>query len=292
MKLASYVRSGAPSYGIYTDAGLVDIGQRPDRPAETLKDALGELSALAAFSTQAPTIGLDEVEFLPPVWNSDRIICAGLNYKEHIRELGFPEPEVPMLFVRFADSLVGHGQPIVRPTASVEFDFEGELAVVIGVGGRHIAADRASHHIAGYSCFNEGSLRDFQTRGIQFLPGKSFWRSGAFGPWLVTPDEAGDIGQASLVTTVNGVEKQRAKLDDLLFGVDRLIEFISTFMPLRPGDIIATGTPGGVAAASNPPTWLVPGDLVEIAIDGIGVLRNTVTDESPMHTHHSTESTP
>ena len=280
MKLAAYLHQGVPSWGIVTPSGVVDLGQRADAPAESLKDALTNLESLKAYADDEPSFGIDDVELLPPIWNSDRIVCVGLNYKAHIAELGYPEPEAPMLFVRFADSIVGHGSPIVRPTATDQFDFEGELAVVIGEGGRHIKAADAGKHVAGYTVFNDGTLRDWQTRTLQFLPGKSFWRSGACGPYLVTADEAGDLGASTLVTTVNGIEKQRAGIDDLLFGVDRLIEFISTFMPLRPGDIIATGTPGGVAAAMETPVWLVPGDVVEVSIDGIGVLRNEVVDET------------
>ena len=234
----------------------------------------------AAERTSAPVVPLSDVVLAPPIWDTDRIICVGLNYKSHLEELGFPPPEIPMLFVRFADSLVGPGQPLVRPRASVELDFEGELAVVIGRGGRHISRDDALDHVAGYSCLNDGSVRDYQSKAIQFFPGKNFESSGSFGPWLVTPDEFQPGSGVTLTTHLNGEEVQRADLGDLLFDVADLIAFISGVLPLKVGDVISTGTTGGVGAARDPQLWMKPGDTVEVAIDGLGTLTNGVIDEN------------
>jgi len=184
-----------------------------------------------------------------------------------------------MIFARYPDSLVGHGAPMVRPQVSVQFDYEGELAIVIGKSGRHIESGSALDHVAGYACFNDGSVRDYQRHTTQFLPGKTFWRSGSFGPWLVTPDEAGAIGDLGLVTRLNGIEVQRAKIDDLLFDPPELIAYLSAIYPLMPGDVIATGTTGGVGAFRKPPLWMKPGDRVEVTIDRLGTLRNSIIAE-------------
>ena len=277
MRLASYLAEGRPSCGVIVGDRIADIGASTGVPG--LRQAIEAGVDFAGLSPSAPSLELDQVTLLPPIWDTDRIICVGLNYKSHLEELGFPPPEIPMLFVRFADSLVGHGQPLVRPKLSHEFDYEGELAVVVGRPGRHIPRSEALDHVAGYACFNDGSLRDFQTRGVQFLPGKSFHRSGAFGPWLVTPDEHTPAAGTTLTTRLNGVEVQRADLGDLLFDVADLISFVSGILPLHAGDVIATGTTGGVGAARTPQLWIKPGDTIEVDIDGVGVLANGVIDE-------------
>lgn len=278
MKLASYQVGELRSYGVVTDEGVRDIGMAPGAPA-TLLDALTRPDA-SWLAANGPTLALDRVRWLPPLWNNDRIICVGLNYLTHLKELGRDPPKHPMLFVRFADSLVGHEESIVRPNASECFDWEAELAVVIGTGGRHIPASQAMNHVFGYAPFNDGTLRDFQNHTSQFLPGKSFWRSGAFGPAIVTADEIPDLGGLEITAVLNGQVMQRATFDDLLFSVPDLIAYISTVMPLRPGDIIATGTTGGVGAARDPQVWMKAGDVIEIAIEQIGVLRNTVVEEA------------
>ena len=280
MKLVSFELKGRRSYGVATESGIVDMGGIAGAP-QTLLDAIGSPDLIARLAGKGKAeVSLDEVTLLPPIWNTDRIICVGLNYRSHVKELGREPPAYPMLFVRFADSLVGHKVPLVRPKASSSFDFEAELAVVIGQGGRHIAPEKAMAHVAGYACFNDGTLRDFQNHAFQFLPGKSFWRSGSFGPWIVTPDEVGDISGLEIKALLNGEQMQRATLDDLIFGVPDLIAYISKVMPLRPGDIIATGTTGGVGAARTPPVWMKPGDVIEVSIEKVGVLRNTIIDEA------------
>jgi 2-keto-4-pentenoate hydratase/2-oxohepta-3-ene-1,7-dioic acid hydratase in catechol pathway len=211
--------------------------------------------------------------------NPDKILCVGINYVDHQRETGRDKTEYPVLFTRFANTQVGHRQPLIRPRASEKFDFEGELAVVIGRSGRHIPESDALSYIAGYACYNDGSVRDWQRHTTQFTPGKNFVGTGAFGPWLVTADEATGVADAAISTRLDGEEVQRARTSELVFGIRELIHYISTFTELAPGDVISTGTPGGVGAARKPPLWMKPGDMVEVEIEGIGVLRNTVAAE-------------
>ena len=208
-----------------------------------------------------------------------KIFCVGVNYLPHIKEMGRERPPFPVLFVRFADSIVGHEQPLIRPRASVQFDYEGELAVVIGKTARHVPRARAYEYVAGYSCFNDGSVRDFQRHTIQWTPGKNFHRSGSFGPWLVTSDEQPDPARMQLTTRLNGEVVQNESVGELCFDVPQLIEYCSTWTQLAPGDVIVTGTPGGVGAGRTPPLWMKAGDSVEVDISGIGVLRNDVVDE-------------
>lgn len=275
MKLVSFLRNGTVSWGVWRDDGIVDLGSAA---YPSLKSALATLPEATAGAGAAP-IDPESVILLAPVPDPGRILCVGLNYKTHIAETGREPPEYPMMFARYPDSLVASGQALIRPTASRNFDFEGELAFVIGKGGRHIAAADALDHVAGFACFNDGSIRDWQRHTTQFLPGKSFWRSGSFGPWLVTPDETGPIGALALVTRLNGEEVQRATLDDLLFGIPELVAYLSTIMPLHPGDVVATGTTGGVGLFRDPPLWMKPGDTVEVEIDRLGTLINSVEDE-------------
>jgi 2-keto-4-pentenoate hydratase/2-oxohepta-3-ene-1,7-dioic acid hydratase in catechol pathway len=280
MKLVSYLHDGQESFGIWRDDGIVDLKSRLDGAGLTLKSILGEMDAVAQFAQDDADIDRQSVTLLPPVTDPAKILCVGLNYKSHIAETGRDAPAHPILFPRYPSSLVGFGQEMVRPKASSDFDFEGELAFVIGRGGRHIAAAQALSHVAGYACFNDGSIRDWQRHTSQFLPGKTFWRSGAFGPWLVTPDEVGDVAPLTLVTRLNGEEMQRARLDDLLFGVPELIEYISTILPLETGDVIATGTTGGVGLFRKPPVWMKPGDTVEVEIERLGTLVNRIAAEA------------
>jgi 2-keto-4-pentenoate hydratase/2-oxohepta-3-ene-1,7-dioic acid hydratase in catechol pathway len=278
MKLVSYLVDGRPSFGIWADNGVIDLGQHAPVNA-TLKDVLGKVESLASHAADPPDYAHGDIQLLPPVPDAGKILCVGLNYKSHIAETGRDAPQHPILFPRYNSSIVAHGEPLLRPRASVQFDFEGELAFVIGKGGRHIAADNALAHVAGYACFNDGSVRDWQRHTSQFLPGKNFWRSGSFGPWLVTPDEAGPIGELSLQTRLNGEVVQEAQLDDLLFGVPELIAYISTIMPLEAGDVVATGTTGGVGLFRKPPLFMKAGDRIEVEIERLGCLANDIIDE-------------
>jgi 2-keto-4-pentenoate hydratase/2-oxohepta-3-ene-1,7-dioic acid hydratase in catechol pathway len=280
MKLVSYRINETQSFGIWTEQGIVDLAGRTPAEVTSLKHVLDQLDSIAPFADAAPDHAHEDVQLLPPVPDPGKILCVGLNYKSHIAETGRDAPQHPILFPRYPSSLVGHGENLVRPRVSTQFDFEGELAFVIGRGGRHIAAENALAHVAGYACFNDGSVRDWQRHTSQFLPGKCFWHSGSFGPWLVTTDEVGPIGGLALQTRLNGAVMQEARLDDLLFGIPELIAYISTIMPLEPGDVVATGTTGGVGLFRQPPLFMKAGDRVEITIDKLGTLANDIVDES------------
>ena len=279
MKLVSFRRAdGTASYGTMTDAGILDAGAVLGARHAGLKAVLAA-GAVEQLRGQGTPIAADAVTLLPPVPNPDKILCIGLNYLPHILESGRPKPEYPSIFTRYPSSIVGHGTPLERPRASREFDYEGELAFVIGRDGRHIAEADAWDHIAGYACFNEGSVRDYQNHTTQFWPGKSFERSGAMGPWIVTPDEVGDIRQQSLTTRVNGNVEQHAPISDLAIGIPEIVAYASTVLTLRAGDVIVTGTPGGVGRYRKPQLFLEPGMTVEVEITNVGVLRNGVIDE-------------
>lgn len=248
-----------------------------------LKSFLGDAAALEALGAKlanAPAFALDTITLLPPVSDPDKIICIGLNYADHSAESGFEVPTYPTVFARFANSLIAAGDPLIRPNASDMFDYECELAVVIGKGGRHIDEAEALDHVAGYSIFNDGSIRDFQMRSPQWTMGKVFDRTGAFGPELVTPDElpAGGAG-LQIRTILNGVVLQDANTRDLIFPVAKLVATLSEAMTLNPGDVIVSGTPGGVGAMRKPQVWMKPGDECTIEIEGIGSLTNPVAQE-------------
>lgn len=282
MKLASYRKGGDNRYGAEVAGGITDLCERFGDKWPTLHDALkaGGLAELAAAANGASAdTQISEIEFLPPILEPGKMICIGLNYRSHIEETGRPMPEYPMLFVRYPDSVVGHGQPMLRPKASEKYDFEGELAVVIGNTCRAVAEADALNYVAGYSCFNDGSIRDFQNHTTQFTPGKNFYHSGAFGPWLVTSDEIPDPHKLHLTTRLNGNVMQDTETSDLMFNVNQLIAYISTVTPLNPGDVIATGTTGGVGFARKPPVFMKAGDRIEIEIQGLGTLANTIEDE-------------
>ncbi len=275
MRLMSFEADGKASWGVVDGDAVVDLGSR----APTLRAALTGLPGLAQDTAGLPRHKLSSVTYLPTIPDPDKIICIGLNYLTHILEGGRPKPEKPTIFTRWANSQVGHDQAIVRPRASETLDFEAELAVVIGKACRHVPEADAMDVIAGYSCYNDGSVREWQRHSSQFGPGKNFPKTGGFGPYLVTPDEAGDVTQASLVCRLNGEEMQRATTDDLVFTIPHLIHYCSTFTELVPGDVIITGTTGGVGAYRTPPVWMKPGDVVEVEIGGVGLLRNTVVQE-------------
>lgn len=279
MKLASFTHSGQPSYGVADDGHLIDVGAVLRERYPDLQSALTDLDAVRSAADKASAVDEADVTFLPPIPDAGRIICVGLNYKSHIAESGRDAPEYPILFTRYPDSLVGDGEDLVAPKASPTFDFEGELAFVVGKPGRHISADDALQHVAGYACFNDGSIRAYQRHTSQFLPGKTFWRSGAFGPYLVTRDEVPDVGALHLQTRLNGTVMQDTLVSDLLFGVEDLIVYLSTILPLQPGDVVATGTTGGVGAFRDPKVWMKAGDVIEVEISGLGTLKNRVVDE-------------
>jgi 2-keto-4-pentenoate hydratase/2-oxohepta-3-ene-1,7-dioic acid hydratase in catechol pathway len=283
MKLLSFVIKGRPSYGVIKDNGVVDLGSRLAVEGCASLRQLLEANQLADAETLAasahPDHALDEITFAPVIPDPGKIICVGLNYRDHVAESGRTVTEKPALFARFACSQVGHLQALVKPRVSDDFDYEGELAVVIGKEGRHVPASDALAHVAGYACYNEGSIRDWQRHTSQFLAGKTFAESGSFGPWLVTTDEIPDPSKLTLQTRLNGEVVQDTTTDLMIAPVPELIAYISTICPLAPGDVIVTGTPGGVGAKRIPPLWMRPGDSVEVEISGIGVLRNEIVAE-------------
>ena len=282
MRATSFEHDGRAGFGVAVDGGVVDAGVRLGGRFKDLRDVLraGALDSLRDMSGLPADLPEEEIRHLPVIPNAGKILCVGINYMGHIRETGRDVPSHPVFFTRFADSFVGHGQPLIRPRVSTDFDYEGEMAVIVGRHARHVPRARAMDHVAGFTCCNEGSVRDYQYHTIQFTAGKNFHRSGALGPWMVTRDEQPDPAAFHLQTRLNGEVLQDSPVSDLCFDVPRLIEYCSTWTPLNPGDVIVTGTPGGVGRVRKPPIWMKPGDVVEIDIRGIGVLRNTIADEA------------
>jgi 2-keto-4-pentenoate hydratase/2-oxohepta-3-ene-1,7-dioic acid hydratase in catechol pathway len=281
MRLMSFEKNGRRTFGIVKGDLVIDAGKRVGG-SRGLRDVLigGELAALRRLEGEQPDYALADVDVLPVIPDAAaKILCIGINYMPHIKEMGRERPEYPVVFVRFADSIVGNGQPLVRPRASERFDYEGELAVIIGKRARHVSRARAFDYVAGYSCFNDGSIRDYQRHSQQFTPGKNFHHSGSFGPWLVTTDEQPDPAKLRLRTRLNGEVVQDESVGELCFDVPQLLEYCSTWTQLEPGDVIVTGTPGGVGAGRTPPLWMKAGDTVEVDIAGIGVLHNPIVDE-------------
>jgi 2-keto-4-pentenoate hydratase/2-oxohepta-3-ene-1,7-dioic acid hydratase in catechol pathway len=277
MKFATFSIAGTTTWGVIEGETVADLGgQFADLKACI---AAGALADVAGHVADAKHYSLADITWLPVIPNPEKILCVGLNYEMHRQETGRDEVAHPTMFTRFANSQTGHLAPLVRPHLSSELDFEGELAVIIGKPGRHIQPAAAFSHVAGYACYNDGSVRDWQRHTHQFTPGKNFPGTGAFGPWMVTRDVIADLGSLRLQTRVNGAVMQEARLGQMIFDIPRVIAYCSAFTRLEPGDVIATGTPGGVGAKRKPPLWLVPGDVVEVEIDQIGLLRNTVADE-------------
>jgi 2-keto-4-pentenoate hydratase/2-oxohepta-3-ene-1,7-dioic acid hydratase in catechol pathway len=275
MKLASFQIGNSKTLGVIEGEEALDVGsllndRYPDLKSVIAADALPAARDAAREAKRYPTA---DITWLPVIPNPGKILCIGLNYETHRKETGRSKVENPTVFGRFANSQTGHLANIIRPKVSHDLDFEGELAIIIGKPGRW-------SHIAGYACYNEGSVRDFQRHTHQFTPGKNFPETGAFGPWMMTPDELGDVAPLRLQTRLNGQIVQDATIDQMIFDIPRQIEYCSSFTRLEPGDVIATGTPGGVGARRNPPLWLKPGDTVEVEIDRLGVLRNGVADET------------
>ncbi len=278
MKFASFTHAGTASWGLVTDDHVADLGSfMPD-----LKSAIaaGKLDEAVAHAQSAPRLPLDAIAFLPVIPNPDKILCVGLNYETHRKETGRSVVDHPTIFARYANSQIGHKAPMLRPRLSTDFDYEGELAVIIGTGGRYIDAGDALSYVAGYACYNDGSVRDFQRHTHQFTPGKNFPDTGAFGPCLVTPDEVGPLSEQRLQTRVNGQVVQDATLSQMIFDIPAQIAYCSSFTRLEPGDVIVSGTPGGVGSKRTPPLWLKAGDVVEVEIDHVGLLVNRVEDEA------------
>jgi 2-keto-4-pentenoate hydratase/2-oxohepta-3-ene-1,7-dioic acid hydratase in catechol pathway len=288
MKLASFRVNGRASYGAVTDGGIIDLGRRLTKYPTLLDVFRAQALAEARAAATGPVDHqVKDVEMLPPILAPDKNICVGINYPDRSAEYAKGDaaakeaPKYPNLFCRFPTSLVGNGQPIVRPKVSDNFDYEGEIVLVIGKEGRHVPREQALGMIGGLTLGNEGSVRDWLRHGsLNVTQGKNFDKSGSLGPWLVTADEL-DPGKPLRVTTrVNGEVRQDDTTDRLTFGFAWLINYISTFATLKPGDYIWTGTPTGAGVHRKPPVWLKPGDVVEVESPQIGLLRNTVVDET------------
>lgn len=284
-RLAAFSVEGRRGFGLVTDRGIVELTERV-AGIRNLKDAVeqGQLAALVeAGGRHGPDHPLDAVTFLPVMAEAGKIICVGVNYPDRNAEYkdGQAAPAFPSLFPRFAQSFTGHGQPLIRPKASQQLDYEGEIAIVIGKAGRHIAEADALDHVAALTLCNEGTVRDW-VRHAKFnvTQGKNFDASGALGPWLVPFEDEAQIADIRLTTTVNGELRQDDRTSRMIFPFRYLIAYISTFTTLFPGDVIVTGTPTGAGARFEPPRYLVPGDVVEVAAEGIGTLINTVADEA------------
>ena len=279
MKIASFRYDGVDGVGIVRSDGIVPLSTLASDAPITMREALEWLSGqdLEASVAAATALPLASVRFLPVVPDPHAIWCAALTYLSHVREGGDrPVPEYPLFFLRVANSQVGHEESMLLPASSAQLDYEGELAVVIGRWGRDIPAERALEHVAGYACYDDGSVRDWQRHTSQITMGKNFDATGGFGPWLVTPDEFGAPGPQRMVTRLNGQVMQDTTVDQLLFPVEYLIHYVSTVSTLEVGDVIVTGTSGGVGLRRTPPVFMKDGDVVEVEIDRIGTLRNRV----------------
>jgi 2-keto-4-pentenoate hydratase/2-oxohepta-3-ene-1,7-dioic acid hydratase in catechol pathway len=278
MKIASFLRDGIESYGAVIDSKVLDYGLALRQTHPTLRDFIAAGAFRQPPLDQFKKYDLSEIKLLIPASNLSKIICIGLNYKAHAAEGGFKIPEFPQVFTRCISSFVANGEALIRPKISNDFDFEGELAIVMGKPARHVAVENALDYVFGYTCFNDGSIRDIQFNH-SLIAGKNFPSSGSIGPYIVTADEIGDPASLYLTTRLNKQIVQSKGLDDLICSVPQIISYISSIIQLEPGDVIATGTPEGVGFARKPPLWMKPGDVIEVEISNIGVLKNNVSAE-------------
>jgi len=280
MRIVHFETRGVPGIAADEGSGWHGLTQRDSGFPGTLPELIAQGADLLRAGRglgQSPAIDLSTVRFLPPMPVPPKILCVGLNYDDHLEESGLKKPAYPEIFARFATSLIAHQEPIRRPRESTALDYEAELAVVIGKPGRRISREQALEHVAGYSLFNDATVRDFQLRTPQWTMGKNFDGTGSFGPWLVTPDSVPPGARGLRIQgRLNGRVMQDARTDQLIFSVPALIEMISVAISLERGDVIITGTPGGVGAARKPPVFMKPGDIFEVEIEGIGVLTNPV----------------
>ncbi len=281
MKLTSFTRNNASGYGAVTDDGIVDLSSSIEGVSD-LKTLLetGRLAEAADYAgSRSADFPLDEVTFLPLIPNASKVICVAVNYLAHAREAGRTIGDYPVLFHRHAQTQVGHQQPLLVPKSSEQLDFEGEIAVVLGKGGAHIEPENALDHVAGYACYNEGSVRDWQFHVHQYSMGKNFNATGGFGPWLVTTDDIPDPDALTVTSRLNGEQMQFGQFNDVAFNIPTLISYVSRALPWCAGDVIVTGTPGGVGFKRQPPIFLKEGDVVEVEVNLVGTLVNTVANE-------------
>jgi 2-keto-4-pentenoate hydratase/2-oxohepta-3-ene-1,7-dioic acid hydratase in catechol pathway len=290
MAYITFQAEGRTSYGIARPDGVFDLGRRigtvlPDLKSFLAAEGLGLLASSPIAKTTDYANG--QFTYLPVIPNPNKVLCVGLNYEEHRQETGRPVTEHPAIFTRYADTLIGHDAPMVLPPNSTSLDYEGELAVVIGKAGFRVSESDALSLVAGYSVFNDGTLRDWQRHTAQFTPGKNFPGTGAFGPALLTPQEAGELADKRIETRLNGNVMQSAVLGDMIFSVPRIVAYLSGFTQLSPGDVIATGTPGGVGFKRDPQVFMASGDRVEVSIEDIGDLVNLIEQEAIFSLHDS-----
>lgn len=278
MKICNYATPEGASIALFKEGRLYDLG--PGRLDELVAQG-GDFARLIAGRSLGQELNPKSIRFLPVMIRPPKIVCVGLNYIDHAAESPYKDaPSYPAFFPRFPATLIGHGEPILRPFVSSELDFEGELAVVIGKVGRHVTRENALAHVLGYTIFNDGSLRDYQFKSAQWTVGKNFEGTGALGPFLVTADELPEGARGlAIETRLNGAVVQSANTSDMIFSVEDLIFYLSEFVSLEPGDIIATGTPAGVGFARKPPLFMRHGDVCEVTIEGLGTLSSPVTDE-------------
>jgi 2-keto-4-pentenoate hydratase/2-oxohepta-3-ene-1,7-dioic acid hydratase in catechol pathway len=275
MRYASFLTpSGEPTWGAERDGYLYDLGATGTGLATDLATAIREGALDDVEVDGAPSQAVETTTFLPLLSNPGKVICIGVNYRTHQEETGRSDVQYPTVFARFADTLAAHEQELPIPAESANYDYEGEVALVIGAPADHVPAEGAFDVVAGYAAFNDLSARDWQRHTGQWTPGKNFPLSGAFGPYYVTASEIGDVADLVVETRVNGEVRQHAAVSDLIFDIPAIIEYVSSFTPLAPGDVIVTGTPGGVGLFMDPPTFLADGDVVEVEVGPLGVLRN------------------
>ncbi|MBM3518080.1 MAG: fumarylacetoacetate hydrolase family protein [Alphaproteobacteria bacterium] len=280
MKLATFRTAQGASYGAVTAKGIVDLRRHLGNQYSDLRALIADngFAKAAAHLSGAPDYKEYDITWLPVIPNPDKILCVGLNYQDHVVETGRNNTEQPAIFVRVANSQVGHKQPLIRPRESTKLDYEAEIAIVIGEKGRRIAQKDAWDYICGYSCYNDGSVRDFQRHTVQWTAGKNFAQTGGFGPWMVTADEIPPGTKLTLSCRLNGERLQHSDTDHMIFKIPKIIEYCSTFTTLLPGDVIVTGSPGGVGSRREPPIWMKPSDKVKVEIDKIGILENSIAD--------------
>ena len=279
MRCVSFEVAGRRSWGRVDREWIVDLGGAPGAPQDLRAAIAGGLVTWAG-GEGGPRLSRSSVRLLPVIPNPSKVLCVGHNYETHRQETGRPKVDNPAIFIRFADTLIGAGDPIVLPRVSTSLDFEAEIAVIVGRGGRYIPEAEAMSHVAGFACFNDASVRDWQLHTSQFAPGKNFPGTGPLGPELVTPDEIADLSAVRVQSVLNGEVMQDATVADMIFSIPRIIAYVSSFTPLSPGDVIATGTPGGVGAKRTPPVWMKPGDEIEVRISGVGVLTSRIEAEA------------
>jgi 2-keto-4-pentenoate hydratase/2-oxohepta-3-ene-1,7-dioic acid hydratase in catechol pathway len=283
MKLISYRREGEARFGAVKEHGVVELSGRLDG-VDDLATLLADSSALETarriVASEPARFLIESVQLEPVIPRPGKVVCVGINYVEHAHEAGRKIGEHPVIFQRYHETLIAHGAPLLRPKVSTHFDFEAELAVVIGKGGAHIDPANAMEHVAGYTCFNDASVRDWQFHTHQYGMGKNFQATGALGPWLVTADEIADYRELAVTGMLNGEQMQHGRLSELAFDIPALIAYISKALPWHPGDILATGTPSGIGFKRSPPVFLAAGDTFEVTISQIGTLSNPVIDEA------------